>query len=647
MGEAHYQTMSLLFGFCHSNQQPAEETTLATMYAGIKDFPHEKKAFLTKKNVGFAHALTYNTPEAVFENMPKYISEQNLLFTAEGRLDNREELASLLEIRLNDEIGRRSVPDGEIMLKAYQKWGKNAPQKLLGDWSFACFDETSQELFIARDKHGYTAMFYHFDKHTFSFATSKKSLLALPNVGKNIKNEKLIRGLAIWFYPKNTFHNETLHEGIFLLPPAHTLTFKNGKIELSRYWFPEEIETVYRRNPQEYADELLDILTKATKARLRTYKPVASMLSGGLDSSSVSVLAAELLAKQGKRLTTLSHVPLFKEELKLEKSQNQVLDETPFIMASVEKAGNIDPLLLNSTHFTPTEGMLKAIDCHDGVFHAGCNAYWLVDIMETAQRNGYGSLLSGEMGNAGISYTGVDYLLPFGHSSFMKNPKKLLKSKILKPIALQYFPKLMEKRSGGGIEKYILETGYLNKNIIKDWQIIEDIRQNNNGFNPYYPKTQAGMLAIIDAGNNPRCMFGANSKHYYGVEKRDPTGDVRVLEHCLSVPNEAYFDKNGNAKQLLKNTMKNRLPDKVLFEKKKGLQSSDIAYRALAERNTITEMLEEICKNPTFQEIVDTKRLQTDWQAMTKDKNANVLHPQTIMKTMMVGCFLEREKAKP
>jgi asparagine synthase (glutamine-hydrolysing) len=636
--------MSLLFGFCHTDQKPAEETTLATMYEGIKDFPNEKHAFLIKKNVGFAHALTYNTPEALFENMPKYVAEQRLIFTAEGRLDNREELASLLEIRLNNESGGVPLPDGEIMLKAYQKWGKNAADKLLGDWSFACFDESTQELFLARDKHGYTALFYHFDNNTFSFATSKKSLLKLANVKKNINKEKLIRGLAIWFHPKNTLHNETHYEGIFSVPPAHTLTFRNGKIELNRYWFPEKTETIYRKNPQDYADELLDILTKATKARLRTYKPVASMLSGGLDSSSVSVLAAELLAKQGKHLTTLSHVPLFKEELKLEKSRNQVLDETPFIMASVEKAGNIDPILLNSSHFTPTEGMLKAIDCHDGVFHAGCNAYWLVDIMETAQRNGYGSLLSGEMGNAGISYTGVDYHLPFGHPSFMRNPKKLLKSKILKPIALQYFPKLMEKRGNGGIENYILETGYLNKNIIEEWQIIEDIRKNNNGFSPYFANTQAGMLAILDVGNNPRCMFGANSKHYYGIEKRDPTGDVRVLEHCLSVPNEAFFDKFGNKKQLLKNTMKNRLPDKVLFEKKKGLQSSDIAYRALAQRDTITEILHDICQNPTFQEIVDTKRLQADWQAMSKDSNANVLHPQTIMKTMMVGCFLEREK---
>jgi asparagine synthase (glutamine-hydrolysing) len=188
--------MSLLVGFYHTDFSIAEERTLRMMYEGVEHFPHEKAAFLRKKNAAFGHLLTYNTPEALFEEMPQFYTEEgaSLLFVAEARLDNREELANALGIRLSP-----TLSDGAIILKAYLKWGKTTPEKLLGDWSFACFDETTQELFIARDQHGYTSIFYHYEANTFSFASSKKSLLALPHVKRMANQEQIIRGLALRF----------------------------------------------------------------------------------------------------------------------------------------------------------------------------------------------------------------------------------------------------------------------------------------------------------------------------------------------------------------------------------------------------------------------------------------------------------------
>ncbi len=365
--------MSLIFGLINTNQQSANEQSLADLYGGIAQFPHERKAFLVKDNIAFGHALTYNTPEAVYEQMPIYLPENQLFFVAEGRIDNRVELATALDIGLHS-----ALSDGELMLKAYLKWGEAAPDKLLGDWSFAAFDVRNQELFIARDHHGYTSLFYHFANGQFVFGSSIKSLLALDFVPKKINKEYLIRGLALWH--KETGDNQTSYEGIYTLSPAHTLKLKNGQVELKRYWFPENIAPIYHKNHQDYSEELREILTEAVNARLRSYKPVASMLSGGLDSSTVSFLAAELLAKQGMRLPTLSHVPLYTEELKKIKETNQFFDESPYITATAQAAGNIDALLLNSVQLKPTEGIFKVIGCHNSVIHAACNAYWLVDI---------------------------------------------------------------------------------------------------------------------------------------------------------------------------------------------------------------------------------------------------------------------------
>ncbi len=116
----------------------------------------------------------------------------------------------------------------------------------------------------------------------------------------------------------------------------------------------------------------------------------------------------------------------------------------------------------------------------------------------------------------------------------------------------------------------------MQKNVIAKWQLLENNHKSNQGFSPYYPNANAGMLHILVVGSNSKCMFGAKSGHCYGVEKRGPTADKRVLEYCLSIPNEVFFDKKGNGKQVLRRLTKNRLPDEVLFEKKKGLQSANI-----------------------------------------------------------------------
>ncbi|QDK82416.1 hypothetical protein EXU85_28930 [Spirosoma sp. KCTC 42546] len=631
--------MSLLFGFLYTDNtslvnELRDGQLLDNMYKGIEHFPHEKKASMFKDAAAFGHALTYNTPEALYEQMPLYIEDQQLLFVSEGRIDNRTELASALELSLNDQLS-----DGQLMLKSYQRWGENAPTKLLGDWSFACFHATTKELFIARDHHGYSTVFYHFDGKQFSFSTSIKSLLALENVAKKANESYIISDLVI--ARKNEQDNETIYKGIYILPPAYTLKLKKASLTINRYWFPEHIELIYRKNLNDYIDELREILTKSISARLRSYKSVASMLSGGLDSSTVSFLAAELLAKSNQPLATLSHVPLFKKELNQEES-NSILDEGPFVEAIALASGNINSHRLTSKYISPIKGICKMVDINDSIIHGACNAYWLVDIYETTKRNGFSTLLTGDNGNATISYPGVHYLLPFNHPSFLKNPKKLIKSVISKQFVFRYLRSFVDEYIGHGMENYIRNVLYVQKPILTKWNILENNQNYNRKSNySFYPNAKTGMLDSLMAGQNPRCMFGANTKHFYGIELRDPTADKRVVEFCLSIPNCIFFDEKGNNKQVIRKMMEHRLPDKVLFEKKKGLQSSDIVYRALAEQNNITNLLAIVCRNSTFQEIIHTKRLRDDWQSFQKQKTTNLLQLQTLLKTLMLGYFLE------
>src|SRR5690606_14307068 len=148
------------------------------------------------------------------------------------------------------------------------------------------------------------------------------------------------------------------------------------------------------KNKQDYAEEMYDIFSHAVAVRLKSPKPIASMLSGGLDSSAVSYIAARLLQQKNIPLTTFSHVPLFQKELQgIDIAEKQILDETPLILETVKAAGNINPILLNSANYSILQGMIDVLKIYDAPIHGAFNAYWIQDIFRTASQKGFGVLL--------------------------------------------------------------------------------------------------------------------------------------------------------------------------------------------------------------------------------------------------------------
>jgi asparagine synthase (glutamine-hydrolysing) len=121
---------------------------------------------------------------------------------------------------------------------------------------------------------------------------------------------------------------------------------------------------------EDCCENLLENFQRAVKARLRSCKPVAATLSGGLDSTSVSVVAAEQLAKEGKRLRTYTHVPHFPPSRAI--SKNKFPDERPFAQAVADYSGNIDPVYLDSAAISPVAGVRWCLEeCGMAVGTAG------------------------------------------------------------------------------------------------------------------------------------------------------------------------------------------------------------------------------------------------------------------------------------
>lgn len=240
------------------------------------------------------HALLATTPESVVEAIPFQHAQSGCVITADVRLDNR---AHLLEtLGLDNET--RVIGDGELILRAYLKWGTNCPGHLLGDFAFAIWDDHRRRLFCARDQVGMRQLIYH---HTpgslFAFATEADAVIDHPDVPWRINDARIADYLEDLEAHDLT---STFYLGVYRLPAAHGMVVDGSVLRTWRYWEPELPPTLRLANDDAYAAAFREVFTDAVRVRLRAPPgKLGSMLSGGIDSGSVAAVASQLLAQAG------------------------------------------------------------------------------------------------------------------------------------------------------------------------------------------------------------------------------------------------------------------------------------------------------------------------------------------------------------
>ena len=631
--------MSTILGVWQYNEAAAMvASSLEKMCSVISPGSHKPYVSKTHSDVGFAYAHTLNTPESAYEKLPLYLSSEDLLFVSQARIDNRPALAAQLGIRLTNEC-----TDADIILQSYLFWGKDCVNHLSGSWSFAVFDNRKKELFIARDPMGYTSLYYYQDDSGFYFGSSIKSILAIIDSNKKQLNElHLVRNLTLWDHSLD--QRDTYFKNIYSLSPAHLLTIKNKRSTLQKYWSPENIPFRYYRKKQTYSDEMFALFNNGVNMCLRSHKPIASMLSGGLDSSTVSYVAAELLKSKNITLTTLSHVPYFTQNLLQDKEkEDMILDETPFINEVVRASNNIHPLFINSGNTSIIKSMLEGLDIYSGPVHGASNLYWLLDIYRTTAQNGFGTLLTGEGGNGSISFKGVPYLLsPFKLKRFFLHPRASLKLQVINPVLNILFNRQNNrgKSATRDLGEYV-KSIFIKQPLIDKYDIIRDIEKNNKNFNTPIKNINEMKRKFIEIYDT-RSQFGAACNHYFGIELRDPCTNKELMEYFFSIPNEVFFDEHYNHRMVVKRMMKGKIPDSVLFAKKGGLQSADIVYRAKAQQQEITAAIEAVKCSAAANHYIDINKLHQTWQSYLTHAYVEPYQMQRILKPLQFALFLQK-----
>ena len=222
---------------------------------------------------------------------PMKTTDEQLIVIFNGEIYNHRELRSELESKGHKFQTDHS--DTEVLLHGFREWGESLPERLNGMWAFCIYDKERERLFLSRDRFGQKPLFYTQTREGLVFASELTAVAAHPAVSTNISTNSLQKYFAYGFIP----HPHTIYEGVFKLAGGFNLTFDlvSSKLSTKRYW-SYEIEPDYsllKCNQNDLAEELLSLLSQATKRRLESDVDLGILLSGGIDSSAIAALASK------------------------------------------------------------------------------------------------------------------------------------------------------------------------------------------------------------------------------------------------------------------------------------------------------------------------------------------------------------------
>lgn len=557
----------------------------------------------------------------------------------EGRLYHHADLGSALPLS-------PAATDGELTWQAWQKWGPECVHHLHGDWILAVWNSSTRRLFLAQSAFGNTALYYHCTPDAVFVGSSLKELLSLPEVPRRPNLLRVAQVVTSW----STDGTSTGYEGIFRLPPAHTLTAQNGKVTTQRYWFPENLPPLKLRSDEEYLEAFLAVYDRAVLARLQDGRPVGGTLSGGLDSGSVCALAARELGRRGQRLPVFASVPLHAVEYGRPRSFH---DESPFVEANRAHFGNVDVHYIRAEEVSPLAGSRQLLELLDEPSHSPGNFYWLAGIFGRARAMGLSVLLTGQNGNATVSYVGHPsnawHNLVTGHWGLLARnlPRSreelwpaLKRHWLVPPLhAWQMWRKRQQPISPVSWQGY----SALRPEFGQSLRLTEQMQEAGHDPRFILGDRRAERLGTLRLGYNVVGSIWSAVGKGYGIEARDPTSDEAVVEFCLRVPEEQYCVR-GQYRSLIRRAMKGLLPEAVRLNEKRGKQGEDLAYRIRATKGEWVDALGQLEKSALAREALDLPRMRR----LLDSLDAGITREKTdqcgmvLTRGMMAGEFLRR-----
>ena len=251
----------------------------------------DEEGYLLKGNVGLG-MRRLSIIDVKGGHQPIYNEEKTVCIVCNGEIYNYVELRKDLEKRGHNFYTHSDV---EVIVHLYEEDPDNFENRLRGMFAIAIYDLNKEKLILARDRLGIKPLYYTYQNGIFLFASELKAILKYPDLKKELSFEALSDYLTFLYIPAP----ETIFKCIYKLPPAHKLVLSKKEVSLKQYW-----EVNYKKEKEEdeqyYAEKFKGLLKESVRMHLMSEVPLGAFLSGGMDSSTIVALMAQIMDKPVK-----------------------------------------------------------------------------------------------------------------------------------------------------------------------------------------------------------------------------------------------------------------------------------------------------------------------------------------------------------
>lgn len=535
-----------------------------------------------------------------------FSSDKNTKIVADAVLTNRRELFQKLGISQSDQT---QITDSQLILKSYEKWNENCAEYLVGDFAFAIWDEQNKKLFCSRDHLGGSTFFYYKDNERFIFASEPKGILSSTNVEKKFNKNKL----AIFLLPEphTLLTDQSWFENVFPLPAGTNLTVDENSIKIRRFWKPELGNSLPYKNDEEILEAFRELFFQIIEAHLGKKSPTASLLSGGLDSSSIVCVAAKILERQNREINVFAGVLA-------DENDNEFSDERYFIN-QFKSFPNVKINYVSASEAGPFSNLETLFEN----FHSPLitsRHYLYTTFCKEAYKIGAKTLFDGAFGETGATFHGqggfaemfanLKWLtlwreLKLRKSLYGDSIKYNLRANVINPFLPQF---LIDLRRGKTQDK--LQTVEFHpfqedfaQSLLKN---LDFSKQLSHRASPNHRKNQLNEINFLQEkiSESPSLHFGKEP-----IEMRYPLLDKRLIEFCLAVPLNLKI-RNGFYRYLIRAGLDKILPPEIQWRTTKTPFSPDYVRRFNSQIGMVREFLADIKSNDPLREILDIEKLK-------------------------------------
>ena len=511
--------------------------------------------------------------------------------------------------------------DTEVILKGYYEWGVDLFPKLNGMFACAIFDARNDTIICFRDRVGVKPLYYYWNDGDFEMCSQLKPI----SEGKEILNEAISLYLDCTYIPSPL----SIYKDVFKLPPGNFMIIDLNKKNrvIKEYWNLKKIEN-NKLSYTEAKDKVHELLKDSVKIRMRSDVPFGSFLSGGIDSALVSSIASKY---SDKALNTFSvgFIDSNFDESKIAKEYAKIIGSNHTQIVCTPKS--------------ILEHIPKLIEVYDEPF-ADSSALPTL-LLNAVTKKHVTVALSGDGGDE--SFLGYNYF------HWIKNYKLLSKIPyffryiisfliidfIFGRRAEIYKSILRIKSLNDFIEKIFVGHISLNKkrdlNTLNEFKKILDIAED-----PYQKAADYNIKLWLENDSNVKVDRASMA---YSVEIRSPFLDFRIIEMARNLPID-FRIKNGERKKILKDILKEYIPEEIFNQPKKGFSVPMDSWIRNELREEIQENLTDFYLEqlPNFN-ISKFKKMYKEHMGLKRDNASFIWRVYVLVKWLRKNEFIKNE----